>query len=124
MKFATPHAASKAEIKGIVQAFAHAAEYLYRAGFDGVELHGAHGYLLSQFLSRRSNQRSDDYGGSIANRAAIIVEIVAAIRERVPQSSGFVMGIKLNSVKFDDKGFTPLKNKISCTRPQSSDALS
>ncbi|KAJ5235901.1 hypothetical protein N7489_005992 [Penicillium chrysogenum] len=107
MKFAKPHAASHNEIKDIVESFAHAAEYLYHAGFDGVQLHGAHGYLLSQFLSRRTNQRVDEYGGSIANRARIIVEIVSAIRERIPLSSGFVLGIKLNSVEFDEKGFTP-----------------
>jgi 2,4-dienoyl-CoA reductase-like NADH-dependent reductase (Old Yellow Enzyme family) len=107
MKFAKPHAASKEEIKGIVDAFAHAAEYLYKAGFDGVELHAAHGYLLSQFLSRRTNKRTDEYGGSIANRARIIVEIVSSIRARIPVSSGFILGIKLNSVEFDDKGFTP-----------------
>ncbi|CAH0057025.1 unnamed protein product [Clonostachys solani] len=107
MKFAKPHAASRGEIRGLVQAFAHSAEYLYKAGFDGVELHGAHGYLLSQFLSRRTNQRTDEYGGSIANRARIIVEIASAIRRRVPLSAGFVLGVKLNSVEFDEKGFTP-----------------
>lgn len=107
MKFAKPHAASHDEIKSIVESFAHAAEYLHRAGFDGVQLHGAHGYLLSQFLSQRTNQRTDEYGGSVANRARIIVEIVAAIRRRIPLTSGFVLGVKLNSVEFDDKGFTP-----------------
>ncbi|KAJ4185306.1 hypothetical protein NW767_012952 [Fusarium falciforme] len=107
MKFAKPHAASHQEIKGLVEAFAHAAEYLYKAGFDGVELHGAHGYLLSQFLSRRTNQRTDEYGGSVSNRARIIVEIVSSIRARIPMSTGFVLGVKLNSVEFDEKGFTP-----------------
>ncbi|KAI3578714.1 hypothetical protein IWW34DRAFT_805374 [Fusarium oxysporum f. sp. albedinis] len=107
MKFAKPHAASHDEIKTIVKAFAHSAEYLHRAGFDGVQLHAAHGYLLSQFLSGRTNHRTDEYGGSIANRARIIVEIVDAIRTRVPASTGFVLGIKINSVEFDDKGFSP-----------------
>lgn len=58
MKFAKPHAATHDEIKDIVESFANAAEYLYRAGFDGVQLHGAHGILLSQFLSRRTSQRT------------------------------------------------------------------
>ncbi|KAH7124898.1 hypothetical protein B0J13DRAFT_679854 [Dactylonectria estremocensis] len=107
MKFAKPHAATHDEIRGLVEAFAHAAEYLYRAGFDGVQLHGAHGYLLSQFLSRRTNRRTDKYGGSLTNRARIIIEVVSAIRARVPLSTKFILGIKLNSVEFDEKGFTP-----------------
>lgn len=107
MKFAIPHAATHDEIKGIVESFAHAAEYLHKAHFDGVQLHAAHGYLLSQFLSRRTNHRTDEYGGPLANRARIIVEIVAAIRARVPLSTKFVLGVKLNSVEFDEKGFTP-----------------
>ncbi|TVY70063.1 NADH-dependent flavin oxidoreductase nadA [Fusarium oxysporum f. sp. cubense] len=106
IKFAKPHAASHSEIKTIIESFAHAAEYLYRAGFDGVQLHAAHGYLLSQFLSGRTNHRTDEYGGSIANRARIIVEIVDAIRARVPTSTDFVLGIKINSVEFNDKGFS------------------
>ncbi|EWZ28396.1 uncharacterized protein FOBCDRAFT_138844 [Fusarium oxysporum Fo47] len=107
MKFSKPHAASREEVKGIVVAFTHAAEFLYKAGFNGVQLHAAHGYLLSQFLSRRTNNRTDEYGGSVANRARIIVEIVSSIRSRIPLSSGFILGVKLNSVEFDEKGFTP-----------------
>ncbi|KAF5613318.1 oxidoreductase [Fusarium tjaetaba] len=106
MKFAKPHAASHNEIETIVESFAHAAEYLYRAGFDGFQLHAAHGYLLSQFLSPRTNHRTDEYGGSVANRARIIVEIVDAIRALVPTSTGFVLGIKINSVEFSDEGFS------------------
>ncbi|KAH7462843.1 NADH-dependent flavin oxidoreductase [Fusarium oxysporum f. sp. matthiolae] len=107
MKFSKPHAASKEEIKGIVADFTHAAEFLYKSGFNGAQLHAAHGYLLSQFLSRRTNNRTDEYGGSVANRARIIVEIVSSIRSKMPTSSGFILGVKLNSVEFDEKGFTP-----------------
>ncbi|KAK5048688.1 hypothetical protein LTR84_005779 [Exophiala bonariae] len=106
MKFARPHAASKDEIKGLVDAFSNAAYFLWKSGFDGVELHGAHGYLLSQFLSQKTNNRADEYGGSLENRSRIIKEISLAIRERIPVSEGFVLGIKLNSVEFQDGGFT------------------
>ncbi|KAI9787018.1 MAG: hypothetical protein M1816_007771 [Peltula sp. TS41687] len=102
--YAKPHAASQEEIDHIVEAFAHAAEYLYKAGFDGIQLHGAHGFLLAQFLSESTNQRTDKYGGSLENRSRIILEIAQAIRKRrVPNS--FILGIKLNSVEFQARGF-------------------
>ncbi|KAI9802715.1 MAG: hypothetical protein M1825_002737 [Sarcosagium campestre] len=102
MTFNKPHAASQQEIDDVVDGFAHAAEFLHKAGYDGVELHGAHGYLLSQFLSPSTNQRTDKYGGSAENRARIIVEATRAIRARVPPS--FILSIKINSVEFQDKG--------------------
>ena len=103
MTFAKPHAATEEEIKNITEGFAHAAEYLERAGYDGIQLHGAHGYLLAQFLSPSTNQRTDKYGGSLENRARIITEIGQEVRRRT--SKNFVLGIKLNSVEFQDKGF-------------------
>ena len=103
LTFAKPHAASQEEIDHIVESFIHAAEYLHKAGFDGIQLHGAHGYLLAQFLSPSTNQRTDKYGGSLENRSRIIPEIAQAIRKRVPPS--FILGIKLNSVEFQDQGF-------------------
>lgn len=69
MTFCKPHAASADEIRGFIDGFAHAAEYLEKAGFDGVKLHGAHGYLLAQFLSETTNRRTDEYGGPLENRA-------------------------------------------------------
>ncbi|KAF1922861.1 FMN-linked oxidoreductase [Didymella exigua CBS 183.55] len=105
MTFEKPHAATDDDIARITEGFAHAAEYLEKAGFDGIELHAAHGYLLAQFLSPTTNQRTDKYGGSLENRARLIVEITDAIRARV--SPSFVVGIKLNSVEFQDKGFNP-----------------
>ncbi|OBR05328.1 NADH:flavin oxidoreductase/NADH oxidase [Colletotrichum higginsianum IMI 349063] len=105
MTFGKPRAMDKADIKRVVDGFAHAAEYVHRAGFDGVELHGAHGYLLAQFLSPATNKRTDEYGGSLANRARIIVEVADAIRERVADP-GFSLGIKVNSVEFQDGGFS------------------
>lgn len=107
MRFEKPHAASKDEIKDLVNRFAYAAKFLHKAGYDGVELHGAHGYLLAQFLSQTTNKRTDEYGGSLTNRARIIVEIADAIRKDIPASSGFVLGIKINSVEFQQSGFQP-----------------
>jgi len=112
MKFAQPHAASEAEIADIIERFAHAAEYLEKAGWDGVELHGAHGYLLAQFLAPSTNQRADKYGGSLENRSRLILEIAQAIRKRT--RSDFILGIKLNSVEFQDKGFEPEEAKKLC----------
>lgn len=107
--FAKPHAASQAEIDSIVDGFAHAAEYLAKAGWDGIQLHGAHGYLLAQFLAPSTNKRTDAYGGSLANRARIITSIADAVRARTPPS--FVLGIKINSVEFQTDGFSPADAK-------------
>jgi 2,4-dienoyl-CoA reductase-like NADH-dependent reductase (Old Yellow Enzyme family) len=112
MTFAQPHAASEAEIADIIDRFAHAAEYLEKAGWDGIELHGAHGYLLAQFLSPTTNQRTDKYGGSLENRSRLILEIAQEIRKRT--KSDFILGIKLNSVEFQDKGFNPEEAKKLC----------
>ncbi|GIZ40217.1 hypothetical protein CKM354_000356700 [Cercospora kikuchii] len=109
MKFAQPRAATDEDIKNIIEGFSHQAEYLEKAGWDGVQLHGAHGYLLAQFLSPTTNQRTDKYGGSLENRARLILEIAQEIRKRTKPD--FILGIKLNSVEFQDKGFTPEEAK-------------
>jgi len=113
MSFAKPRAMTQEDIDQVVEGFAYAAEYLYKAGYDGIELHGAHGYLLAQFLSQTTNKRTDKYGGSLQNRSRIIFEISDAIRARVPEKS-FSVGIKLNSVEFQDGGFTPDECKDLC----------
>lgn len=107
-----PRAATRQDIRRVVEGFAHAAEFLERAGFDGIMLHGAHGYLLSQFLSPESNHRTDEYGGSLDNRMRLILEIAAAIKKRVGQD--FILGIKINSVEFQDQGFTPDEAILLC----------
>jgi 2,4-dienoyl-CoA reductase-like NADH-dependent reductase (Old Yellow Enzyme family) len=78
-----PRELALSEIATLVPRFAEAAERAKKAGFDGVEIHGAHGYLISQFLSPLSNHRRDAYGGSLENRARFLLEVIEAIRERV-----------------------------------------
>ncbi|KAK4225212.1 hypothetical protein QBC38DRAFT_483546 [Podospora fimiseda] len=102
--FSKPHPASLEEIRAIKAGFVHAAVFLEKAGFDGIQLHGAHGYLLAQFLSETTNLRTDQYGGSIENRARLITEIADEIRKQTRPD--FVLGIKINSVEFQAKGFT------------------
>ena len=77
--FVTPRALQREEIPGVVAAFKLGAENAQRAGFDGVEIHGANGYLLDQFLQDSTNRRTDDYGGSIENRARLMLEVTDAV---------------------------------------------
>ncbi|MGQ0699400.1 MAG: alkene reductase [Panacagrimonas sp.] len=77
--FETPRALETKELAGVVEQFRHAAECAKKAGFDGVEVHGANGYLLDQFLQDNANQRTDEYGGSFANRARLLLEVVDAV---------------------------------------------
>lgn len=103
-RFATPHAMSQSVIEEVIQRFANTARLGEQAGFTGVEIHAAHGYLLSQFLSPLTNQRTDDWGGSLENRARLLVEIVKAVRAVV--SKDFAVAVKLNSADFQRGGFT------------------
>lgn len=113
MTFGKPHAATKREMVYLVEGFAHAAEYLEKAGFDGVELHAAHGYLISQFLSRTTNKRTDEYGPqSIENRLRFMADIIRAIKARV--SPNFIVSAKLNSVEFQDGGMTADEAREVC----------
>ena len=102
-QFGEPEALTEAEIANIIQGFAHCAATLKEAGFTGVQLHAAHGYLLSQFLSPRSNQREDQYGGSLENRARLLLEVYHAVREIV--GADFPVAVKLNSADFQKGGF-------------------
>jgi 2,4-dienoyl-CoA reductase-like NADH-dependent reductase (Old Yellow Enzyme family) len=105
MTFAKPRAASSEDIRDLQAAFVHCAVYLEKAGFDGIQLHAAHGYLLAQFLSLTTNRRDDKYGGSLENRARMITEIGDQIRAKTRPN--FVLSIKINSVEFQEAGFTP-----------------
>ena len=92
------------DIKRTITAFGDASERAVKAGFDAVEIHSAHSYLLSQFLSPRYNKRKDSYGGSIENRARLLLEVYTEIRQRVGKS--FPVMVKINSEDFVDGGMT------------------
>ncbi|MBN3854217.1 NADH:flavin oxidoreductase/NADH oxidase family protein [Paraburkholderia sp. Ac-20340] len=102
--FAVPQAMTHEVIEDVIQRFARTARLGELAGFTGVEIHAAHGYLLSQFLSPLSNQRSDQWGGSLENRARLLLEIVKAVRAVV--SPRFAVAVKLNSADFQRGGFS------------------
>lgn len=89
----TPKELTAEEIRGLTDYFAQAAQRAKEAGFDAIELHGAHGYLMCQFLSPYSNQRQDDYGGDTAGRARFPLEVIAAVRERVGQDYPIIFRI-------------------------------
>jgi len=101
--FAPPRALTSDEIEAIVARFANTARIAEKAGFDGVQIHGAHGYLVSQFLSPYTNQRDDAWGGDPERRRRFLLEIVAAIRNAV--SASFSVGLKVNSADFQRGGF-------------------
>lgn len=101
--FGIPRAMTEADILETIQRFTTTASLAEQAGFDGVEIHAAHGYLLSQFLSPLTNRRDDQWGGSLENRARMLIEVVKAIRERV--GPGFAVAVKLNSADFQRGGF-------------------
>ena len=104
LTYVTPKAATIEDIQGLIADYAKAAENAIEAGFDGVEIHAAHGYLLTQFLSPLTNQRQDEWGGSIINRARLLINIVSQIRAVCP--SGFIVMVKLNSADFQRNGFS------------------
>ncbi|MBY0411761.1 MAG: alkene reductase [Burkholderiaceae bacterium] len=90
-----PRALDASELPGIVQDYRHAARHAIAAGFDGVEIHAANGYLIDQFLKTGANQRTDDYGGSIENRARLLLEVTRAITDEI---GGGRTGIRLSPV--------------------------
>ena len=102
--FETPREATTAEILDIIQRFGRSAAICKKAGFSGVQIHGAHGYLISQFLSPHHNQRSDEWGGSPENRRRFVLAVYAEIRKQV--GPDFPVSIKLNSADFQKGGLT------------------
>ncbi len=102
--FASPRAMTEAEIEITIQRFATSAELAQRAGFTGVQIHGAHGYLISQFLSPLVNRRTDQWGGELANRARFLFAVVESVRSAVKPS--FCVSVKLNSADFQKGGFS------------------
>ena len=102
-RFGKPLAMTSAQIEATVGRFATTAALAERAGFDGVEIHAAHGYLLSQFLSPLVNQRQDRWGGDLENRARLLLDVARAVRRVV--SPSFAVAVKLNSADFQRGGF-------------------
>ena len=102
-QFGEPVALSSDEIEDIVHRFGISANAVKEAGFTGVQVHAAHGYLVSQFLSPRSNRRTDRYGGELANRARVLLDIVSTVRAAV--GPDFPVAVKLNSADFQKGGF-------------------
>ena len=102
--FATPRALEDSEIQALVQRFGAAAAVVKQAGFSGVQIHGAHGYLVSQFLSPHHNTRTDAWGGTAQKRRHFVLGVYRAMRLAV--GPAFPIGIKLNSADFQRGGFT------------------
>lgn len=104
-QFSPPREMTADDIAEVERRFVQTAVLAERAGFTGVEVHAAHGYLLSQFLSPLSNRRQDRWGGSLENRARLLLDIVRGIRAAV--GDGFAVAVKLNSADFQRGGFSP-----------------
>lgn len=102
-QFAQPSPLIETEILDLVQRFANAAMYAREAGFTGAQIHAAHGYLLSQFLSPLANRRTDAWGGTLESRARFLLEVVRATRAKV--GADFTLSVKLNSADFQRGGF-------------------
>lgn len=102
--FAPPRAMTAEEVADVPRRFAHTAAVAREAGFTGVQIHAAHGYLLSQFLTPLVNRRDDRWGGDLAARASLLLEVVRAVRAAT--APGFCISVKLNSSDFQQGGFS------------------
>ncbi|KAK3718156.1 hypothetical protein LTR37_005271 [Vermiconidia calcicola] len=114
-KFNKPRPMTVPEIKDMVKHWGEVSYLCYKAGFDGVQIHCAHGYLLAQFLSNTTNKRTDEYGGDLDNRSRIIIEIIEEVHRRVNDPS-FIVCVKMNSVEFQPGGQTPDDCKELCLK--------
>lgn len=101
--FSAPKPMDEIEIQDVIQRFTTTAKRAEEAGFDGVEIHAAHGYLLAQFLSPLTNKRVDQWGGSLENRARLLIEVVKSVKAVCTES--FAIAVKLNSADFQRGGF-------------------
>ena len=108
---ATPHALTHTEIQQLIEDFAAAARRAVDAGFDLIELHAAHGYLLHQFMSPLSNQRKDEYGGCLENRIRLTLEVFKAIRNAVPEH--YPIGVRISATDWmDEQGGWDVESSI------------
>ena len=103
--YAAPRRLNVEQIKELVRAFAEAAKRSVKVGFDALEIHAAHGYLIHQFLSPISNDRDDHYGGSLENRARLLMEIIEAVRNVIPET--MPLFLRLSATDYTDNGWDP-----------------
>jgi 2,4-dienoyl-CoA reductase (NADPH2) len=122
-QFAAPKEMSEAEIVDVIRRFVDTALLAQASGFSGVQIHAAHGYLISQFLSPITNRRTDRWGGSIENRARLLLGVVEEVRARV--GAGFSVSVKLNSADFQRGGFSQedAKRVVALLNPLKLDLL-
>jgi NADPH2 dehydrogenase len=104
-EYRTPKEMNIEDIKTVIEAFRKAALRADRAGYDAIEIHGAHGYLINEFLSKLTNERTDEYGGSLENRARFLKEVVIAIREVWSLEKPLI--VRFSAEEYDDKGNHP-----------------
>jgi 2,4-dienoyl-CoA reductase-like NADH-dependent reductase (Old Yellow Enzyme family) len=116
-----PREATEDDITGTIRSFRDAAVRAHQAGFQGVELHGAHGYLLGQFLSTKNNRREDGWGGPLENRARLMREVVRAVRAAVPAS--FVVGIRISPEDFGQSKGLDLDENLQLSRSLADDGI-
>lgn len=102
--FGSPRAMTGEEVRGVVAAFGNAAKVARDCGFDGVQIHAAHGYLISQFLSPLANRREDEWGGPLENRARLLLSVIDEVRRTC--GADFCVAVKLNSTDFQKGGFS------------------
>ncbi|KAF4335812.1 NADH oxidase [Fusarium beomiforme] len=120
--FGTPKAMTRHDIDVVIAQFTEAARLAFKAGFQGVEVHAAHGFLLSQFMSSKSNERDDEFGGSADNRVELVLRIIRSIRKEVPES--FCVGVKINSADFrDEKGMFDMLRQIELIQKEEIDYI-
>jgi 2,4-dienoyl-CoA reductase-like NADH-dependent reductase (Old Yellow Enzyme family) len=110
--FGQPRTITAAQIEDVESRFVHAAKVAAETGFSGVQIHAAHGYLLSSFLNPRANKRTDTFGGSLENRARLLLRIVRRIKADAPE--GFAVTVKLNSSDFQKGGLTTEDSLTLC----------
>ncbi|EXA33133.1 hypothetical protein FOVG_15735 [Fusarium oxysporum f. sp. pisi HDV247] len=120
--FGTPRAMTRHDIDLVIAQFTEAARLAYQAGFQGVEVHAAHGFLLSQFMSSSSNQRDDEFGGSTEKRAELVLRVIRSIRKEVPKT--FCVGVKINSADFkDEEGMAEMLRQIELIQQEEIDYI-
>ncbi|MBE9505435.1 MAG: NADH:flavin oxidoreductase, partial [Chloroflexi bacterium] len=109
-----PRELSREEIRSVVDSFAHAAVLAKQAGFDAVELHGAHSYLIDEFISGAANKRTDEYGGDIANRARLLVEVIAAVRAAT--GAEYPVWVRMNGREYGVEEGTSLEEAVEVAK--------